>query len=125
MRHIQLVISSDFPGHRVPLHLCCKQNYPCMIYVSDLPINCSVFLLNISGIHTLILIIIHSWPFLYIYLVHVIGLCVMEIISVGVLDLGVYGLRSCTHVPMWYTKSSSYFNVMLFSSASRKAAELF
>ena len=54
-----------------------------MIDVSDLPISCSVFLFNISGIHTLIINIC-----LDIYLVHVLGLYIMDIISVGVLDLG-------------------------------------
>ena len=57
MRHTQLVtvISSDFPGHLVPLHICCKQHCHCMIDVSALPISCSVFLLNISHIHALII----------------------------------------------------------------------
>ena len=50
MRHTQLVslLSSDFPGHRVPLHLYCKQHCRCMIDISASPIICSVFLLKKS-----------------------------------------------------------------------------
>ena len=66
--------------------VCCKQHCRCMIDVSVLHITCSVFLLNISCIRILIIIIIHSNIFTY----DVLGLCVMEIISVGVLGLGVY-----------------------------------
>ena len=55
-----------------------------MIDVSALPISCSVFLLNICW-HSYLNY--HYYMFLYIS-VHVLGLRIMEIISVGVLDLG-------------------------------------
>ena len=55
-----------------------------MIDVSALVGMC--FLLNIFGIHNFNNY--HYYICLCIYLVHVLGLCIMDIMSVGVLDLG-------------------------------------